>query len=238
MLASAAAFSEIGPRSSNQDSWATWSAGDAFFATVADGLGGMPGGGQASRYVIDYFKQHAVAAGMTAARLAALALECHAGLRRLQGEFPEHAAMATTLTIMGLRGRELIAAHCGDTRLYIMRDSTLTQLSEDHSEAQRLFNAGLLSREEFSHYPRKHILDSALGIPGKPVIQQIEFEVESGDWLLIASDGAYNKLVPDELIAAGKISRYPGDFAGACRRLVEAKGPSDNYSMVVVRVDA
>jgi protein phosphatase len=235
---SVAGFSEIGPRSSNEDSWATWLAGSTFFAAVADGLGGMPGGGQASGYVIDYLKRHAVDAGTTAEWLADLALECHEGLQRLQVRYPDHASMATTVTVMGVSGRTLVAAHCGDTRLYVVRGGTLSQLSEDHSEAQRLFNEGLLSREAFIHYPRKHILDSALGIPDKPAIQQIEFEVETGDWLLIASDGAYNKFDPAEVIGVAKISRSPEDFAATCRRQVEANGPGDNYTMIVARIDA
>ncbi|MDE2271469.1 MAG: SpoIIE family protein phosphatase [Xanthomonadaceae bacterium] len=83
-----------------------------------------------------------------------------------------------------------------------------------------------------------HILDSALGIPGKPVIQEICFEVEPGDWLIVASDGAYNKLDPDMMIRIGMISRSPEDFAAECRRQVEANGPGDNYTMVVARIGA
>ena len=238
MATSASAFSEIGPRDSNQDCWATWLAGDALFAAVADGLGGLPGGGQASGYVVDYLQRHAVDAGITAGKLASLVLASHQGLRRLQARHPGHASMATTLTVMAVRGRALVAAHCGDTRLYLVRGDSVEQVSEDHSEAQRLFRQGRLSREAFLHYPRKHILDSALGIPGKPVIQEIGFEVEPGDWLIVASDGAYNKLDPDMMIRIGMISRSPEDFAAECRRQVEANGPGDNYTMVVARIGA
>lgn len=236
VIGPAAWFSEIGARSSNEDTCAYWWTGGAFFAAVADGLGGMEGGGHASRHVVGFLKAHARGAGSTASRLAALAVDAHADLQRLQQQYPEHRSMATTLTTLAVAGDTLIAAHCGDTRLFIAGRDGVRQLTEDHSEAQQLFNQGLLTAREFANYPRKNILLSAIGVPGEARVQQVEAGVRAGDWLVLASDGAYNKLEPADLLDAGRAARSPAGFAAACRRLIEARGPEDNYTMVVARV--
>lgn len=238
MVDEAAWFSEIGRRSSNQDSCAFWWTGDALFAAVADGLGGMPGGGHASRHVIGYLKQRAADGAITADDLAAIVLASHRSLHRLQALHPEFDAMATTLTVVGLHGGELIAAHSGDSRLYVVGASSVRQLTEDHSEAQRLLQEGRITPREFAAYPRKHILESALGVPGQPMLQRVDTTVRPGEWVLVASDGAYNKLEPRDLAEIGGSVATCSAFAAACRRLVEAREPHDNYTLVVARAGA
>ncbi|HKT41278.1 MAG TPA: PP2C family serine/threonine-protein phosphatase [Rhodanobacteraceae bacterium] len=235
MIGDAAAFSKIGARQANEDSYAFWWAGDTFFAAVADGLGGMGGGGHASSFVVDYMKTHAVRPDVGAAELAELVRESHRGLHVLQQRSVEDRSMATTLVVMAVRGDELVAAHCGDSRLYVVAPGSVEQLTEDHSEAQRLFNEGRLTVVGLSTYPRKYILESALGIPGKPTVQEISRGVGSGDWLVLATDGAYGLLEPCDLADVARRSRKPGQFSAACLGLIEARGPRDNYTMVVAR---
>ena len=235
MIGHAAAFSKIGARQANEDSYAFWWAGDTFFAAVADGLGGMGGGGHASSFVVDYMKTHAVRPDVGAAELAELVRESHRGLHVLQQRSVEDRSMATTLVVMAVRGDELVAAHCGDSRLYVVAPGSVEQLTEDHSEAQRLFNEGRLTVVGLSTYPRKYILESALGIPGKPTVQEISRGVGSGDWLVLATDGAYGLLEPCDLADVARRSRKPGQFSAACLGLIEARGPRDNYTMVVAR---
>lgn len=232
----AAGFSEIGTRRENEDSYAYWWAGDTLYAAVADGLGGMGGGGHASRFVVGYMGTHAVQAGVDAIGLAHLALGAHHGVRALQQQRLEDRHMASTLTVFGISGNEVVAAHCGDSRLYRVGASAVTQLSQDHSEAQRLFNEGRLTRRELASYPRRNILESAIGIPAEPVIQQIRCPVEAGDWLVLATDGAYARLTTADLADIGKRCRKPKPFAESCRDLIESRGPGDNYTMVVARV--
>lgn len=236
MIGDAAAFSKIGTRRTNEDSFACWRAGDTFFAAVADGLGGMGGGGHASRYVVDYMRTHAVDPGISAVELVDLVRESHRGLHALQQQSIEDRSMATTLIVMALRRQELVAAHCGDSRLYLVGRGGVEQLTEDHSEAQRLFNEGRLSLDELANYPRKHVLDSALGIPEDPLVQLIHREVSAGDWLVLVTDGAHGLLQPHDLAGVAKDSRKPKQFSAACLGRIEARGPQDNYTMIVARV--
>ena len=235
MVGDVAAFSKIGARQANEDSYAFWWAGDTFFAAVADGLGGMGGGGHASRFVVDFMKTHAVRPDIGAAELVELVRESHRDLHALQQQSIEDRSMATTLVVMAVRGGELVAAHCGDSRLYVVTPERVEQLTEDHSEAQRLFNEGRLTVVGLSSYPRKYILESALGIPGEPMVQEVRREVGAGDWLVLATDGAYGLLELHDFVDAARSSRKPRQFSGACLELIEARGPRDNYTMIVAR---
>lgn len=235
VLGDASAFSKIGTRHRNEDSYAFWRVGNAFFAAIADGLGGMGGGDHASSHVVDRLRTRLRQPDIDSARLAELVRESHRSLELLQLRNEEDRAMATTLTVMVLRGSELVAAHCGDTRLYLARSDHVEQLTEDHSEAQRLYNEGSLSLRDLSRYPRKYVLESALGIPGEPVVQEVCRSVRPGDWLVLASDGAYGLLEPCDLVEVARAATWPSQFSRACLALVEARGPRDNYTMVVVR---
>lgn len=235
MIGTATAFSKIGSRRANEDSWASWWAGATFFAAIADGLGGMGGGGHASSYVVDFMRTHAVHADLGAAELGVLVRQSHRGVQALQQQNLEERSMATTLTVMGVREDELVVAHCGDSRLFLIGPAGVEQVTEDHSEAQRLFNEGRLTRAELADYPRKYILESAIGIPGEPEVQTLSRRVDPGDWLVLATDGAYGMLEPGDLPDVARRCRTPGRFAAACLARIEARGPRDNYTMVVAR---
>lgn len=238
MIGTAAAFSKIGTRRANEDSYAFWWVGDTFFAAMADGLGGMGGGGHASRYGVEFVHAHAVQPDPSPAELGTLLRQCHRGLQALQQQNLEERSMATTLTVMAVRGRELVAAHCGDSRLYRVAGAGVEQVTEDHSEAQRLFKEGRLSQAELASYARKYILESAIGIPGEPEVQTISRAVDAGDWLVLATDGAYGMLEPDDLPDVARRSSTPRQFCAACLARIEARGPHDNYSMLIARVGA
>ena len=235
MISDAVAFSKIGPRRANEDSYAYWWAGDTFFAAVADGLGGMGGGDHASSYVVDYMRTHATRPDIDAAGLAELVRASHRGLQALQRQSIADRSMASTLVVAALRGDELVAAHCGDSRLYLVDRDSAEQLTEDHSEAQRLFNEGRLTVVGLSNYPRKYILESAIGIAGEPTVQEIRRTVSAGAWLVLATDGAYGVLEPCDLSDLARDSRKPAGFSAACLRLIEARNPRDNYTMIVAR---
>lgn len=235
VISDAAAFSKIGTRRVNEDSYAWWRAGETLFAAIADGLGGMGGGAHASSYVVDYMRTHATHPGISAAELGERVQASHRDLQALQQRNIEDRSMATTLVVMGLRAGELVAAHCGDSRLYMVGREGVEQLTEDHSEAQRLFKEGHLSLADLASYPRKYILESAIGILGQPAVQEIHRAVAAGDWLVLATDGAYGVLEPRDLAAIARTARSPKQFSGACLGLIEAREPRDNYTMVVVR---
>jgi serine/threonine protein phosphatase PrpC len=203
---------------------------------VADGMGGHASGEVASREVVEtlrttYDGEASVDAFRTAIRYANRAV-----WRRGVDE-PAHAGMGTTLTAVAVVEEDSLAvANVGDSRTYLLRDGTLSQLTSDHSFVQEAVRTGQLSQEEAESHPRRSQLTRAVGI-GDDVDVDIDVLVpRSGDRLLLCSDGLWDEL-PDDAI--GSILRRVDDPDAASAELVrQAKeaGGRDNVTVVVVDV--
>lgn len=206
---------------------------------VADGVGGGPGGEDASRAVLADLPGRVLTAlqvrqgsqGMEAALTTAL-LECHRHLVRLGEERMETLGMATTLTAWLEVGEVGWLMQVGDSRCYRLRDGTLEQLSRDQTVAQQLVEQGLVG--SLAEAPRRwrNILVSAVGGGTvKPVVTP--FHTRPGDRVLLATDGLPKHLTPDEIAAA--LGHRDG-VAPAARRLLEEtlrRGGNDNLALAL-----
>jgi serine/threonine protein phosphatase PrpC len=219
-------------RTNNEDGLIT---SDRLFA-VADGMGGHQGGEVASdmalRTLEDAFVEPTTEGLLEAARTANDAVyERAAGDSELRG-------MGTTLVaIAPVEDSDSLAwVNVGDSRLYLLRDGDLTQISEDHSLVQEAVRAGELSPEEAQTHPQRNIVTRALGIDANVVIDGDEVNAFAGDRYLLCSDGLYD-FVDDALIAS--TLRRLDDPTEAARELVRVAnegGGRDNITVVVVDV--
>lgn len=225
--------SETGPRSENQDAAVVLELGHVLVAAVADGLGGHNGGSVASRVAVEILEQRFLVE-FGSLDLQQLAASVHDQLGTLQSMDPALREMATTFTAALFDNDQLRYVHCGDTRLVVQRGSGIRRLTTDHTEAQRLLDAGLLTAEEFERYPRKNILTSALGIKGAPQIDAGEITLQRGDRVFIMSDGVYGALPLRTLKRVSDDHSSPDGMVGELVREVENLGPDDNYSIVAV----
>lgn len=211
---------------------------DRIFA-VADGMGGHQGGEVASLAAVEAlreaFSERPTMEGLVeAVRAANSAVESRA---RSSADLRN---MGTTLTVAVLLDDgddDLLAiANIGDSRAYLMRNSELSQLTEDHSVPQELLRQGQLSESEAAVDPRRNILTRVLGASfgdGPDIQNLIPY---TGDRLLLCSDGLYNE-VDDADIA--RVLRTVTDPTEAAQKLVEqanANGGADNISVVIVDV--
>jgi serine/threonine protein phosphatase PrpC len=234
----AASATDVGRRrQNNQD---TVLVDERLFA-VADGMGGYAGGEVASLTAIetlrDAFRRNPTAAGLEdAVRQANQAV-----IERASRE-PDLRQMGTTLDAVALvdsedgDGEVLAVAHVGDSRIYLLRDGDLTQLTDDHTVSEEMRRAGQLTEAEAEVDRRRHILTRVLGPrpDEQPDMQTIV--PYTGDRVLVCSDGLYNE-VPDNRIAS--VLRTVADPDEAAARLVELAnraGGGDNISVVLVDV--
>ena len=148
---------------------------------------------------------------------------------------PELRGMTTTLTAVVVDRGELTAAHIGDSRLYLLRDGRLTQLTKDHTVAGEKARIGLMSKARAREHPDRSVLTRSLGRELIVPIDRISNRLFRGDALLVCSDGLYNVL--DEEQMAPLVAR--GDAGAACRSLIDTangRGTLDNVSAAVLRV--
>jgi protein phosphatase len=143
--------------------------------------------------------------------------------------------MGTTLTMAVVIYDTVHIAHVGDSRLYLLRDGKLEQLTQDHTMAAALAEAGQISPEEIVDHPRQNVLTRALGRQNTVEVDLLELPLLPGDMLLLCSDGFWKafkggKGFEEELNGREKT-------ADLCRRLIEEaneRDGSDNLSLIVV----
>jgi protein phosphatase len=159
----------------------------------------------------------------------------HVLVRRARAD-PALSGMGTTLTGAYSVGAELFLCHVGDSRAYLLRQGKLHQLTQDHTLAQAMADAGQIAPEEVSTHRLRHVLTHALGGQTGQVKTQIQnLRLEDGDQLLLCTDGLY------EMVADAAIARALETTSGAdeaCDALVALAlegGGKDNVTVVLAR---
>lgn len=230
LVARHAALTDIGlHRSTNEDAFI---AEPPLFA-VADGMGGARAGEVASHLALETLVEALAAAAV----LHDAALAANERVYELSQADRAHAGMGTTLTAVVLRDDRLEFAHVGDSRLYLWRDATLEQVTDDHSLVGEMLREGHLTREAALSHPQRSILSRALGTEPHVEVDEGALELRAGDTVLLCSDGLYS-MVPETTIAA--VLAAVDDPVRIARQLVrEAKneGGHDNITVVVLRFD-
>jgi len=216
---------------------------DSYFASlplfvVADGMGGAQAGEVASRTAVEFFTDGLPdGPGTPEERLAALVARANARIHELASSDDAFAGMGTTLTAAYVGEHDLAIAHVGDSRLYVLRDGALTQLTDDHSLVGELIRRGQIRAEEAEEHPQRSIITRALGIEQDVVVDHHTWPVRDGDVVLICSDGLTG-MVSDARVAE-IVSEAPS-LSVAAQRLIAAAneaGGRDNITVILFRLE-
>jgi protein phosphatase len=144
--------------------------------------------------------------------------------------------MATTCTAALIAGQAAVLAHVGDSRAYLLRGAEVRQLTVDHSVVAEMVRHGTLSAAAAGGHAQRHVLTRALGTASDVQIDVLAVPLRPRDTLLLASDGVHSAMTPEEMADIVRATRDAGE---ACRMLVglaNARGGTDNVSVVLVRV--
>ena len=231
------AASDIGKhRSSNQDSG--YAGYQLFF--VADGMGGHAGGDIASaiasqRVSLTDSKYDSVEEAIDSLKKGVL--EANSMLNATVQEHPELEGMGTTFSGMLLHGGQLVTAHIGDSRIYLVRDGEMRQVTVDHTFVQKLVDMGRITEEEALVHPRRSVLMRVLGdVQGEPELDIAIHDALPGDRWMLCSDGL-SGVVPPEVIARILASKIPTEEAAELL-VGEALefGAPDNVTVVITDI--
>ena len=116
----------------------------------------------------------------------------------------------------------------------MQRGSGIKRLTQDHTEAQRFLAAGKITKEEYWIYPRKNVLDNALGIGSRPTVDMNRHDICAGDRIMITSDGVHRKVFLREMKAISDLSKDASCFVENMMNAVRSRGPDDNFTIVAV----
>ena len=236
------AISETGPvRDHNEDSIAfSFPENDkqSLIAVVADGMGGHNAGEVASKMACDLLLDYCLKNwnGYAPAKLLQKAfLEAHQMIVSVGNSSAAKQGMGTTATSVIIQKNICYIGHIGDSRAYLLRNGSLTQLSKDHTLVNQMFENGEITEKERDHHPMKNVLLQALGTTPtiQPQILSDGWHLKEGDHLLLCSDGVYD-VFSDEDIRDFLLMKQP-EFALEClSTMAMARKVSDNFSAVLI----
>ena len=207
---------------------------------VADGMGGHDAGEVAAAMVVD------VIAGLQlqddlAARIDRVITAIQQVNHRLTTEMTiagEDQVMGCTVVALIIVDDECACLWAGDSRLYLLRDDCLYQMSRDHSVVEDLIEQGVLQPEEAASHPQRHVITRAVGVDDELQLEQISFQLQDHDVLLLCSDGLYGELHPDAIMA---ILAQDMDSQVMAQELIQqtlAGEARDNVTVSVITVQA
>ena len=237
MSGHSAAASNVGMvRASNQD------AGYAgtYLSVVADGMGGHAGGDVASHLVIRHLLQldKKYDDVITAQQeLITTLLQANEMLTDVVYEHPELAGLGTTVSALLRVGRQAVIAHIGDSRIYLLREGTLSQVTVDHTFVQRLIDSGRITEEEAHDHPRRSVLMRVLGdVDASPEIDTTVLDLTEGDRWMLCSDGLTGVVYADRLKPFLVEAETAEDAADTLVQASLTGGAPDNVTVVVVDI--
>lgn len=208
---------------------------------VADGMGGQEGGQIASMLAVETLRDVFLhgPADDPATALETAYQSAHHAIQEHARAHPELAGMGTTCTAAILHDGYLTYGHVGDSRLYLLRDGVIVQLTRDQSYVQQMVESGVISAEQAKTHPSRNILTSALGSDSGVEADFAEAPIPllAGDSLLLCTDGLHGYISDEEMLDA-VVQNPPRQ---ACQKLVDLakeRGGSDNITIQVVRIEA
>jgi PPM family protein phosphatase len=241
-------------RSSNEDSYCTRA--DLGLYVVADGMGGHVAGEVASRVAveaIEVFIQETAGAdknrtwpfpfepalSLEANRLKAAFRLANRRIAAAIADSHDLRGMATTASALLTGPDGACVAHVGDSRVYVLHEGKLDQITADHSWVEEQVRAGTMSATAARQHPWRNVVTRALSGGEDPEVDVTQIRPATGERYLLCSDGLFS-VVPDDQIA-GLLGTPDVPLDQLCQRLIEAAnnaGGPDNITALLLEVNA
>jgi len=227
-------------RQVNQDYFSIGTIYDASWTIVCDGLGGEKAGDIASKIATKVIEHHIVnnyQTGMNSSEIKnMLSMSfnlANSKIFDMARENKNYERMATTAIISFVVGYSLYVAHVGDSRIYIIEDENIIQLTKDDSLVQVLVEKGTLSKDEAKKHPQRNYLIKAIGIKKEIDVNCQNINIKPDNLILMCTDGLYN--YADENIIKEMVDEIsPNDLPDRFIELALNNGGCDNITAVVM----
>ena len=205
---------------------------------VADGMGGAQAGEVASELAVRQFEGGLPDGVSPGAALADLIRRANAEIHRQSADDPDLAGMGTTVTAAYLDGDNVVVAHVGDSRAYLLRDGDLIRLTRDHSLVGELVARGKLTEEQAETHPQRSVITRALGAYADVEVDTDVFPARAGDLFLLCSDGLTGMV--HEPVLKPMLEDRSRSLQQTGRALIAAAneaGGRDNITVILFRLE-
>ena len=236
-------------RQMNQDAFGLYD--DLSLWIIADGMGGHAGGEIASQLAVEkmasYIRTRTATflnnqhdSGWWKALLGEAMEQANQAIRDHAREHIEYTGMGTTAVAVHISGPSpalATIAHAGDSRAYLLRDQSLSQLTRDHSLIEERIEMGIITPDQAWTHPLRHVLTRALGIEPSVMPSVNSFELKENDQILLCTDGLTKMMMDQHILDT--ILNTNTNLDGICQALIEEankEGGQDNVTVVMLGV--
>lgn len=209
---------------------------------VADGMGGHNAGDVASKMVINiiknYFNENFTQSlsieEMVDILKKAIDL-ANEEILKVSNEYENLYGMGTTITCVFIKDDEIVFLNAGDSRGYMIYQTTIKQVTVDHSLVSELLLNGKLTEAEAENHPKKNIITSCIGTNHHYQLDVYRMPLESGVKVMLCTDGLTNLMTRNEMIDI--INNNETDLEQSVQELVrtaKANGGFDNITIILI----
>ena len=233
-------FSDVGKvRQTNEDYYGSYNGSFGKLVIVCDGMGGHKGGAMASRLAVDTIKESFESLQNSSDpknELRSALQKADLKLKETSASNEELKEMGSTAVIFLLKNDQAFIAHIGDSRIYMIRNNKIHQLTKDHSLVQKMIDGNIITAEAAREHPKKNVITRALGADGSSESEVAEpFQVFKNDKFVLCTDGLTGCVDENEIMEV--VSK--NSVHASCCRLVgiaNERGGKDNITVQVVNV--
>ncbi|MEQ1951989.1 PP2C family protein-serine/threonine phosphatase [Mesorhizobium yinganensis] len=202
---------------------------------VADGMGGHDAGEVASSCIVDHLATIGVASSAPDLRAR---FEDRIGRANAQiwsiAQSRGGGTIGSTVAALLTFERQFACIWMGDSRVYLVRDRVISQLSHDHTEVQELLDRGVLTADEARVWPRRNVITRAVGVEDEIALDIELGQARPGDVFVLATDGLTAHASDLDILVAVSAA----EPEAACRALLDKvleRGGTDNVTVIVVK---
>ncbi len=217
---------------------------------VADGMGGHASGQVASKIAVDVIKERLQYVlkkdnieyyqNPKNSKHANYLVNCihiaNQVIYEAGQKYQQNKGMGTTIAAALIDGNNLIVANVGDSRLYLIRDNTINQLTMDHSLVMEQVRKGLITLEEANKSDMQNVLLRALGNEQTVEVDVSEMPLNNNDYILLCSDGMVRMVNDEKILEVIQELKDPKIICEKLITLANNAGGKDNITVVVANI--
>lgn len=228
-------------RDNNQDAYSVGEFPDGVaWAVVCDGMGGANGGNIASMLAVKVISERINSCYNENMRFSSIMNLLESAITAANIEVYDMAAsrselrgMGTTVVCAVVKDGEVMIAHAGDSRAYLISEDAVTQLTTDHSMVQDMVNRGEITAEEAEKHPNKNIITRAVGVDKEIEVDFTETELLDNQTLILCTDGLTNYVSDSDILKDISDGQHYA-FADRLVKHANSNGGGDNITVVAL----